>query len=74
MPQHARATCRNCSRHKSEVGPISWRGYCGECGPALQDARLDDLHHHRGPYFKAWRRSMAASVGGVLVDDVLDAE
>jgi len=32
------------------------------------------LHYHRGDYFTQWRRAMAASVGGVLVDDVLDAE
>jgi hypothetical protein len=32
------------------------------------------MHYHRGHYFKHWRRAMAASVGGVLVDDVLDAE
>jgi hypothetical protein len=32
------------------------------------------MHYHTGPYFKHWRRAMAASVGGVLVDDLLDAE
>lgn len=30
------------------------------------------MRYHRGPHFKAWRRAMAASVGGVLIDDVLD--
>lgn len=28
------------------------------------------LAAHRGPYFEHWRRQMAASVGGVLVDDL----
>jgi len=50
---------------------ISWRGKCGECGPAIHEANNDDLHYHRGPYFMHWRRATAASVGAVLVDDVL---
>ena len=29
------------------------------------------LHTHDGPWFDHWRRAMAASVGGVLIDDVL---
>jgi len=33
-----------------------------------------ELRAHAGPSFKRWRQGMAASVGGVLVDDVLDAE
>lgn len=34
------------------------------------NAALDDLHFHRGPVFERWRRAMALSVGGVLVDDL----
>lgn len=29
---------------------------------------------HSGPYFRLWRQRMAASVGGVLLDDVAGRE
>jgi hypothetical protein len=44
------------------------------CAKRIHEQQTDDLHYHKGEYFKQWRRSMAASVGGVLVDDVLNAE
>ena len=71
MPDGRRRTCQVCGRRDSEVGPISWRGKCGECGPAIFHANADDLHYHRGPYLLKWRRGMARSVGALLVDDVL---
>jgi len=74
MPDGRRRTCRVCRGHERDVGPISWRGKCGVCGPAIFEAQIDDLHYHRGPYFLAWRRAMAASVGALLVDDILDGE
>lgn len=74
MPDGRRRTCRVCGAHDSEVGPISWRGKCSTCGPAIFEANCDDLHYHRGPYLLKWRRGVAASVGALLVDDVLDAE
>lgn len=63
--------CQVCRRHESEVGPISWRGKCGECGKRIANQAADDLHYHQGPYLLAWRRGMAKSVGALLVDDVL---
>ena len=74
MGDRRRACCRRCRRHRSEVGEISWAGYCIVCGVATRDEANDDMHYHRGPYFLHWRRAMAASVGGVLVDDVLSSE
>ncbi len=71
MPSRTRVRCRVCGQHEAEVGAISWRGKCGECGKAIFEANLDDLHYHRGPYLLHWRRGMATSVGAVLVDDVL---
>lgn len=68
------ARCRACGARRDEGASLSKRGYCRECGPAIRNQQNDDLHYHRGPYFRQWRRAMAASVGGVLVDDVLDAE
>ena len=55
------------------VGEISWAGYCIRCGVAVRDKANDDLHYHRGPVFDKWRRAMVACVGGVLVDDVVEA-
>jgi hypothetical protein len=40
----------------------------------LVEAELTQLRHHKGPYFDHWRRQMAASVGGVLLDDVVTSE
>jgi hypothetical protein len=74
MGDKTRASCRNCGRHRKEVGPISWEGYCGECGPMIRDQANDDLHYHRGPVFMKWRRAMAATVGGILLDDLQATE
>jgi predicted nucleic acid-binding Zn-ribbon protein len=68
------ARCRNCGAHREDGASLSKRGYCSVCGPAIFTAHNDSLHYHQGEHFKRWRRAMAASVGGVLVDDVLDAE
>lgn len=32
------------------------------------------IREHNGPWFKLWRQRMAASVGGVLLDDVRGGE
>ena len=71
MSSPTRVRCRVCGKHQSEVGPISWRGKCGKCGPRLAEQANDDMHYHQGPVFEHWRRRMAASVGALLVDDVL---
>jgi hypothetical protein len=74
MSDARRVTCRNCGKHKREVGPISWRGKCGVCGPLLAVQAADDLHYHRGPIHRLWRQRMAACVGGVLVDEARATE
>jgi len=74
MPSDRRRNCQVCGRHENEVGPISWRGKCGVCGPAVFNAANDDLHYHRGPTFALWRRRMAECVGGLLLDDLLPPE
>ena len=71
MPDGRRVRCRDCHRHANEVGPISWHGYCGDCGPRRAIEAADALHYKRGEKWLLWRRNMAASVGGVLLDDVL---
>jgi hypothetical protein len=32
------------------------------------------INAHDGPFFQHWRRQMAASVGGLLVDDLMRAQ
>lgn len=74
MPDLRRAHCirkrGGCGRHFSEVGPISWGGLCGDCGPRKFIENADGLHTHSGPALERWRRGMAACAGGVLVDDL----
>jgi hypothetical protein len=72
MPDWTRANCQICGKHRDDVGPITWRGYCAKCARRREVDALDDLHFHRGPTFAAWRRGMAASVGAVILDDVLE--
>ena len=71
MADRRRASCRRCGKHRSEVGLISWYGYCGTCGPEVRNQANDDMHYHRGPVFEHWRRRGAASYGAILVDDLL---
>lgn len=70
MPSHRPACCRICARHETEVGRISWRGKCADCG----DARLIEndraLRAKTGPFYVHWRRQHAAAVGGVLLADL----
>jgi len=68
------ARCKNCGAHRDDGASLSKRGYCSDCGPAIFERHTDALHYHRGEDFKKWRRAMAASVGAVLVDDILEAE
>lgn len=53
---------------------MSWAGLCSECAERRFHENADDLYYHRGPNFRKWRRGMAASVGGLLIDDVLKNE
>ena len=69
MPDFRRANCRNCNRHRDEIGPLSWTGLCGTCGPLLSEQANKDLHYHQGPVFDRWRERMAASVGARLIDE-----
>ena len=68
------AKCKRCGARRDDGASLTKRGYCMPCAKLVHEQQTDDLHYHKGEYFKQWRRSMAASVGGVLVDDVLDAE
>lgn len=69
MPDYRRRNCKGCGGHSTQVGPLSWRGLCGVCGPARSNENADQLHAMDGPAVTRWRRGMAASVGAVLLDD-----
>ena len=66
------ASCRICHRHKDEVGEISARGKCAECGEALLLANVRQMKAHSGPNWRLWRQQMAACVGGRLLDEAAD--
>ncbi len=71
MPRatYQRKTCKDCGGERQNVGHVTWRGYCIACGIARQHAEIDQLRAHSGPHFNHWRKQMAASVGGVLLDE-----
>ena len=62
-----RNTCRVCGASWPYVY-ISARGLCPDHTKMRQDENLRQLRERSGPYFKRWRESMAACVGGSLVD------
>lgn len=67
--QRDRMTCRICGKHRDEVGPMSNSGICEADSLDRAIANHVGLTTRSGPYWKLWRKSMAASVGGVLLDD-----
>jgi hypothetical protein len=48
---------------------MSWTGQCPTCGTRALAENIIGLTNHSGPAFNRWRRAMAASVGGVLLDE-----
>lgn len=70
MPRDDYKTCKECLGHADDVGPLSHKRLCGDCGVKLAKAAAISLADHSGPYFKRWREGMVASVGGILLDDL----
>jgi len=52
---------------------MSWKGQCPACSEARLRENVIGLHTHSGVAIHRWRRAMAASVGGVLLDDIHDS-
>ena len=69
MPDKRRRNCGRCGGHDSEVGPISWRGKCLQCGLEAEREAIIQLAYHDGPVFQKWRVGMAGCVGAVVVSD-----
>lgn len=70
MADDRRTSCRVCGKHKNEVGAISWSGNCANCAMLKLEYNVLSIHTRSGEPFKEWRRSVAASVGAVLLDDL----
>lgn len=71
MPRvNPRANCKDCGGHRSEVGEMSYRGLCPECGIRREREALTQLSEHRGPIFEHWRRQSVAAFGAVFPDDL----
>jgi anaerobic ribonucleoside-triphosphate reductase len=62
--------CRACGE-TVDPADLSWTKQCPACGEKALTENVHGLANHSGPAFERWRRAMAASVGGVLLDDVL---
>lgn len=70
MPRADYKTCKECRGHTSVVGPLSHTRLCRSCSILREERNFDALKTHSGAGFHHWRRRIAASVGGVLRDDV----
>ena len=70
MPRPDYRTCRVCGRSAEEVSPLSHTRLCIEDALRLREENARSLAAKSGPEFRRWRRAMAASVGGVLLDDI----
>lgn len=64
-----RITCRACGQARREGERFTWSGQHLECGKRRMNENILGITSHSGPAFQRWRQAMAASVGGILVDD-----
>jgi hypothetical protein len=71
MAKSKYASCWRCGAKRADVGMVSHTRLCSKCSHERLLENVDGIHSHEGPAFDRWRRAMAASVGAVLVDDIL---
>jgi len=69
VPKLTYRNCRSCGRPSTEVGDLSHQRLCFECGQLRKEANALGIALKTGDAWLRWRRSMAASVGGVLLDE-----
>jgi len=72
MPRLDYKTCKHCGRAAAEVGALSHTRLCAECWEQRKRENNLSLVAKRGAPFRYWRQQVAASVGGVLLDDLRD--
>jgi predicted amidophosphoribosyltransferase len=67
--------CKNCGRHASECGPLSWTRLCEDCGRELLHENIDGIHDRQGRAWARWRIGMVSSVlrNPQLVNALIDA-
>jgi hypothetical protein len=53
---------------------MSWTGLCLRCGLERVAENITGLALHQGEPLERWRRGVAASVGGALLDDPARAQ
>lgn len=46
------ATCRECGRHRDEVGTLSRSRLCTPCGKKIEEDNAWQIHLRRGPYYE----------------------
>jgi predicted RNA-binding Zn-ribbon protein involved in translation (DUF1610 family) len=61
--------CVGCGRARVDGERFSARGKCPSCGHGRMIENVHAMRARSGPSWLRWRRAMAASVGGQLVDD-----
>src|SRR5216117_3383933 len=66
---YPRTSCKSCGRSLAEVGSLSKRGLCQDCGEGHRNANLVCLVTHQGPYFDHWRRRSLAALGVFALDE-----
>lgn len=62
MPRPKRVTCRVCDRHIDEVGPLSARGKCEQCGLERVEEAVNAMFAGRGDLYERWAENTAAGL------------
>lgn len=70
MPRTDYANCKNCGRHRSEVGLMSRHRLCTECSTLLLVDNVQQMLARSGPNWTKWRRGMVGCVAPWLLDEL----
>lgn len=68
MPDKRRQNCMCCGKPASEVGPISWRGNCSECGLILLYENAHGISAKQGPAHRRRLRGLAEYLQREMLD------
>lgn len=72
-PRYDYAFCKDCGRHRLEVGLLSQTRLCADCGIRRLDENIIGLATHSGEPMRRWRRGMILCAGGGLLDDLRES-
>lgn len=62
--------CKKCGGHIDQVGPLSARKLCENCGIGEMERNAYGLANYETEALTRWRRGMARSIGAILPGDV----